>query len=101
YTRCWTLLSAARLGETEYVIQLRDQLLPYRGLPCAVSAVLISGSVAYFTGEAATALGDAEAAVTDLTIAVKTNEVMGALPWLARTYDALARAQQYRAQDNE
>lgn len=101
YTRCWTLLAAARLGETEYMIQLRDQLLPYRRLPCAVSAVLISGSVAYFTGEAATALGDADAAVTDLTIAVKTNEVMGALPWLARTYDALARAQQYRAQDNE
>ena len=50
--------------------------------------------VAYLTGEAALALGDADAALTDLTIAVETNEKMGALPWLAQARDAITRAQQ-------
>ncbi|MGH3933845.1 MAG: BTAD domain-containing putative transcriptional regulator [Pseudonocardiaceae bacterium] len=94
HTQCWGLLTAARLGDTEQVIRLRDRLLPYRRLPCTVTAALISGSVAYFTGEAALALGDPDAALIDLTIAAETNEMMGALPWLARTRDAITRAQQ-------
>ncbi len=93
YTQCWALLAAARLGETEHVTRLRNQLLPYRRLACAVSAVLVSGSVAYFTGEAALALGDSNAALADLTIAVEADEAMGALPWLARAHDAISRAQ--------
>ncbi|MGH4000976.1 MAG: hypothetical protein ACRDTJ_26345, partial [Pseudonocardiaceae bacterium] len=93
YTRCWSLLAAARLGETEHVIRLRDQLLPYRRLPCAVFAIVVSGSVAYFTGEAALALGDPDAALADLAIAVEIGDRMGALPWLARTRDAISRAE--------
>jgi DNA-binding SARP family transcriptional activator len=96
YTRCWSLLAAARLGETEHVIRLRDQLLPYRRLPCAVFAVVMSGPVAYFTGEAALALDDPDAALVDLTIAVEIGEQMGALPWLARAHDAISRAQRLR-----
>jgi hypothetical protein len=94
YTQCWGLLAAARLGETELVTQLRNQLLPYRRFACAVFATVVSGSVAYFTGEAALALGDPDAALADFTIAVEADEAMGALPWLARTRDAIARAQQ-------
>jgi DNA-binding SARP family transcriptional activator len=91
YTQCWSLLSAARLGDTERVILLRNQLLPYRRLTCARFAVVISGSVAYFTGEAALALGDPDAALADLTLAVKTNKTMGALPWLAQARNAITR----------
>jgi hypothetical protein len=93
YTQCWGLLAAARLGETEHVTRLRNQLLPYRRFACAVFATAVSGSVAYFTGEAALALGDSDAALADFTIAVEADEVMGALPWLARARDAITRAQ--------
>jgi DNA-binding SARP family transcriptional activator len=94
YTQCWGLLAAARLGESEHVSRLRDQLLPYRRLPCAVFAAAGSGSVAYFTGEAALALGDPDAALADLAIAVEADEAMGALPWLTQARDAVTRAQQ-------
>jgi hypothetical protein len=83
---------AARLGETERVIRLRNQLLPYRRLTCARLAVVISGSMAYSISEAALALGDPDAALIDLTIAVETNEAMGTLPWLAQARDAITRA---------
>ncbi|MDT7712118.1 MAG: hypothetical protein QOG46_807 [Pseudonocardiales bacterium] len=52
----------------------------------------VSGSVAYFTGEAALALGDADAARVDLTIAIEMDERMGALPWLAKAREAMMRA---------
>jgi hypothetical protein len=93
YTQCWSLLAAARLGDTERATQLRDQLLPYRRLACAAFTVVVSGSVAYFTGEAALALGDPNAALVDLTIAVEIDERMGALSWLAQAHDGLTRAQ--------
>ncbi len=96
YTQCWGLLAAAWLSETELVIRLRAQLLPYRRLVCTVTALVISGSVAYFTGEAALALGDPDAALADLTIAVEVNEQIGALPWLAQARDAISRAQRMR-----
>ncbi len=92
YTQCWSLLAAARLEETEQVTRRREQLLPYRRLTCAVFAAVISGSVAYFTGEAALALGDPDAALADLTIAAEANEAMGALPWLAQVREAITRA---------
>lgn len=92
YTQCWGLLAAARLDETEQVTRLRDQLLPYRRLTCTVFATVVSGSVAYFTGEAALALGEPDAALADLAIAVEADEAMGALPWLAQARDALTRA---------
>ncbi|MGB9280197.1 MAG: BTAD domain-containing putative transcriptional regulator [Pseudonocardiaceae bacterium] len=93
YTQCWALLTAARLGDIEHVTRLRDQLLPYRRLPCAVTAALVSGSVAYFTGEAALAFGDVDAALADLRIAVEVNEAMGAVPWLTPVRGAITRAQ--------
>jgi hypothetical protein len=93
YTQCWSLLAAARLGDTEHITRLRDQLLPYRHLTCAVFTVVVSGSMAYFTGEAALALGDPHAALADLTIAVEIDERMGALPWLTRARDAITQAQ--------
>ncbi|MGH3752791.1 MAG: BTAD domain-containing putative transcriptional regulator [Pseudonocardiaceae bacterium] len=93
YTQCWALLAVSRLGDTDLLTRLRDQLLPYRRLACAAPNVVISGSVAYFTAEAALALGDPDAALADLAIAVETDEAMGALPWLARARDAIARAQ--------
>ncbi len=92
YTQCWSLLAAARLNETEQVTRLREQLLPYRRLTCAVFTAVVSGSVAYFTGEAALALGDPDAALADLTIAAEANKAMGALPWLAQARDAITRA---------
>jgi DNA-binding SARP family transcriptional activator/tetratricopeptide (TPR) repeat protein len=92
YTRCWSLLAATRLGETELVALLRDQLLPYRRLPCTLFTVVVSGSVAYFTGEAALALGDPDAALADLTLAVEADDAMGALPWRAQARDAITRA---------
>jgi len=96
YTQCWGLLAAAWLGATELVIRLRAQLLPYRRLTCTVVAIVISGPVSYFTGEAALALGDPDAALTDLTIAVEIGERIGALPWLAQARDAIGRAQRLR-----
>lgn len=96
YTRCWALLAASRLGDTALVTSLRGQLLPYRRLACAASANVVSGSVAYFTAEAALTLGDPEAALADLAIAVEIDQAMGALPWLARARDAITRAQQLR-----
>jgi DNA-binding SARP family transcriptional activator len=92
YTQCWGLLAAARLGETEHLTRLREQLLPYRRLSCAAFTAVVSGSVAYFTGEAALALGDPDAALADLTIAAAADEAMGALPWLAQARDAITRA---------
>jgi DNA-binding SARP family transcriptional activator len=99
YTQCWALLAASRLRETELVTRLREQLLPYRRRACAVLAIVVSGSVAYFTGEAALALGDLDAALADLTIAIKADEAMGALPWLAQARDAITRAQRHRQAD--
>ncbi|MGH3600590.1 MAG: hypothetical protein ACRDQH_09980, partial [Pseudonocardiaceae bacterium] len=82
-TLCWGLLAAARLGEDQLVTRLRAQLLPYRHLACTAGlAIAVSGSVAYFTAEGALALGDPDAALADLAIAVPANEMMGALPWL-------------------
>jgi hypothetical protein len=101
YTRCWVLLAAARLGETEHVTRLREQLLPYRQLPCALFAVVVSGSVAYFTGEAALALGDPNAALADLTIAIEIDERMGASPWLAQVRDAIIRAHRWSCQPEQ
>jgi hypothetical protein len=91
YAQCWALLAAARLGETEHITRLRNQLLPYRQLPCAIFAVVISGSVAYFTGEAALALGDPDTALADFAIAIDLNKRMGALPWLTQTHNAITR----------
>jgi DNA-binding SARP family transcriptional activator len=96
YTRCWALLAASRLGETELVTRLRAQLLPYRHLTCSVLDLAISGSVAYFTAEAALALGDPDAALADLAIATDTTQRMGAQPWLAQVREAIERAQQLK-----
>jgi hypothetical protein len=79
------------------VAALRAELLPYRRLACMVGWAVVSGSVAYFTGEGALALGDPDAALADLAIAIKADERMGALPWLAQTYDAISRAQRLKA----
>jgi DNA-binding SARP family transcriptional activator/tetratricopeptide (TPR) repeat protein len=96
YTKCWSLLAASRLGETELVAQLRAELLPYRGLACMVGWAVISGSVAYFTGEGALALGDPDTALADLATAIESDERMGALPWLAQAHAAITRAQQLK-----
>jgi hypothetical protein len=96
YTHCWALLAAARLGETELVTRRRAQLLPYRHLTCSVLDLALSGSVAYFTAEAALALGDPDAALADLAIATETTQWMGAQPWLAQVREAIERAQQLK-----
>jgi len=96
YTQCWGLLAAVRIGDTEQMARLRSQLLPYRRMACAVTVHVISGSVAYFTGEAALALGDPDAALADLAMAVEADEAMGAPLWLARARDAFARAQRLK-----
>jgi DNA-binding SARP family transcriptional activator len=97
YTQCWGLLAAVRLDETKLVVQLRAELLPYRQLACMVGWSVVSGSVAYFTGEAALALGDPDAALADLAVAIAIDERMGALPWLAQAHDANTRAQRLKA----
>ncbi|MDQ3404978.1 MAG: hypothetical protein M3548_16585, partial [Actinomycetota bacterium] len=91
YTRCWALLAASRLGETDLVTRLRAQLRPYRHLTCSVSDLAISGPVAYFTAEAALALGDQAAAMADLAVATDTTRRMGAEPWLAEVREAICR----------
>ncbi|MEV8435929.1 BTAD domain-containing putative transcriptional regulator [Actinosynnema sp. NPDC051121] len=97
YTRCWALLAAARLGETELVARWRAQLLPYRHLACAAPDLVVSGSVAYFTAEAALALGDPDAALSDLAIATDTTRRMGARAWLARVREAVEPVQRIEA----
>jgi DNA-binding SARP family transcriptional activator len=97
YTRCWALLAAARLGETELVARWRAGLLPYRHLACSAPDLVVSGSVAYFTAEAALALGDADAALSDLAVATDTTRRMGARPWLARVRDAVEPAHRFEA----
>jgi hypothetical protein len=96
YTQCWALLAASRLNETTLVVKLRAELLPYRQLACMVGWAVVSGSVAYFTGEGALALNDPNAALADFTIAIKADKQMGALPWLAQAHDAITRAQQFK-----
>ena len=89
YARCWALLAAARLGETDLVARWRDRLLPYRHLTCSAPDLVVSGSVAYFTGEAAMALGDADAALADFAVATDTVRRVGSAPWLARVREAV------------
>jgi hypothetical protein len=96
YAQCWSLLTASRLGATKLVAQLRADLLPYRRLACMVGWAVISGSVAYFTGEGALALGDPDAALADLAIAIEADEQMGALPWLTQAHDAISRVQRLK-----
>ena len=98
YTRCWALLAAARLGEREPVAQRHAQLLPYRHLTCSVLDLAISGPVAYFTAEAALALGDPDAALADLAVATETAQRMGSQPWLTQAGEAVKRAQQLRTE---
>ena len=97
YTRCWALLAASRLGELDLVADERAALLPYRRLTPSVLDLAISGSVAYFTGEAAMALGDHDAAVADLDVAAETTLRMGAQPWLAKVRDTARRARKLRS----
>ncbi len=97
YTHCWALLAASRLGETGLVTRLRGQLLPYRHTACAVLDLAISGSVAYFTAEAALALGDPDAALEDLAVAADMTQRMGAEPWLAQVRGAIERVRQFTA----
>jgi DNA-binding SARP family transcriptional activator len=96
HTRCWALLAAARLGETDRVTRWRAELLPYRELTCAVLDVAVSGSVAYFTAEAALALDDPDAALADLTIATDATRRMCARPWLTEVCEATERARQLK-----
>ncbi|MGH3933630.1 MAG: hypothetical protein ACRDS1_01375 [Pseudonocardiaceae bacterium] len=58
-----------------------------------MSIHVVSGSVAYFTGEATLALSDADAALADLAMATEADEAMGAPAWLARAREAITRAQ--------
>jgi hypothetical protein len=97
YTHCWALLAASRLGETGLATRLRAQLLPYRHAACSVLDLAMSGSVAYFTAEAALALGDPDSALADLAIATDMTERMDAQPWLAQVGGAIKRAQQLKA----
>jgi hypothetical protein len=53
----------------------------------------ISGSVAYFTAEAALALDDSDAALADLDVATDTTRRMGAGQWLARVRAVAERAE--------
>ncbi|WP_219910957.1 BTAD domain-containing putative transcriptional regulator [Saccharothrix carnea] len=95
YGRCWALLAAARLGETELVARWRARLLPYRHLTCSAPDLVISGSVAYFTAEAALALGDPDAALADLAVATDTIRRIGAVPWLAKVRGAVELARRF------
>jgi DNA-binding SARP family transcriptional activator len=91
HTRCWALLAAARLGEDEVAARLRADLLAYRRLTCSVLDLVVSGPVAYFTAEAALALGDTDAALSDLVTATETTLRMGAQPWTAAVREAVRR----------
>ena len=91
HARCWALLAAARLGEREPMLRLRAELLPHRELTSSLPDVVIGGPVAYFTAEAALALGDPEAAAADLVIATETARRMGARPWQLVVDDAVQR----------
>lgn len=98
YSCCWELLAASRLGATELVIELRTQLLPYRHLTCSLSDLVISGPVAYFTAEAALALGDPDTALADLAIATDPTQRMGSQPWLPQVREAICRCTGANAQ---
>ena len=65
-------------------------------LTCSVLDIAISGSVAYFTAEAALALDDPDAALADLAIAADATQRMCAQPWLVRVREAVERAEQLK-----
>jgi hypothetical protein len=84
---------ASQAGEPAAAEALYGALLPYAGrLVVWGGANTITGPVDDYLGRLATRLGRAGEAVRHLDAAVALEERIGALPWLARTLAARARA---------
>jgi hypothetical protein len=90
---------AAQVGEPAAAQALYDALLPYAGrLVVWGGANTITGPVDDYLGRLATHLGRPDDAVRHLDAATALEERIGALPWLARTLAARARARSGRDQ---
>jgi hypothetical protein len=90
---------ASQVGEPAAAQALYDALLPYAGrLVVWGGANTITGPVDDYLGRLATHLGRPDDAVRHLDAAAALEERIGALPWLARTLAARARARSGRDQ---
>ena len=84
---------AAQSGDAAAAAQLREALLPYRGrLAVFGGAGMCLGPVSLFLGLLATQLGLLDEAVQSLQQAIAFAEQAGALPYLALSLEAAARA---------
>jgi hypothetical protein len=84
---------AAQSGDAAAAAQLREALLPYRGrLAVFGGAGMCLGPVSLFLGLLATQLGLLDEAVQSLQQAIAFSEQAGALPCLALSLEAAARA---------
>ena len=84
---------AAATGDTSAAARIYDALLPYRGqLVVFGGASVIMEPVCHYLGLLAMTLGRPGQAATYLAEAISLEEATGALPYLAYSLDALARA---------
>ena len=84
---------ASRTGDERAAAQLREALLPYAGrLAVLGGANTTIGPVSHFLGLLATTLGALDEAVDELQDAIRLEEEIGALPFLARGLADLAAA---------
>ncbi|MEU4404476.1 ATP-binding protein [Streptosporangium sp. NPDC023963] len=84
---------AALVGEPAQAQALYDALARYHGrLVVSGGANMISGPVDDYLGRLAMRLGRLDLAITHLDVAVTLERRLGALPWLAGTLAARARA---------
>jgi DNA-binding SARP family transcriptional activator len=91
-TVAMSLLAAVEVEDLDRVVELRNLLLPYRDrLVVMGTCTSIAGAVAQYTGEAALALGDSDAARDELSRAVELLDLARAPLWAARARAALSR----------
>jgi tetratricopeptide (TPR) repeat protein len=81
-----------RLGEATHAPRLYEVLLPYRDNVVITHPELDLGSAARYLGLLASVMGRTDDALSHYEAALRTNERLGASPWLARTQADLSRA---------
>ncbi len=105
YGRVWVLSmlgeAFARLGLVEPVERIAQALLPFAGTNIVVGGgVVFHGAVDHHIGTLLASVGNTGAAAPHLQDAFAMHERLGALPWIARTAEALGerdRAREIRA----
>jgi tetratricopeptide (TPR) repeat protein len=80
-----------RLGEPAHAPRLYEVLLPYSDNIVITHPEVDVGSAARYLGLLASVMGRTDDALSHYETALRTNERLGARPWLARTQADLAR----------